>query len=79
MSTPGSHITSIVRKLVSPMMYCSGSPFARRTTAVCIAASSSLDIGLSKFTYISVRESPVTPDSSHSADRRGRSSPRSFR
>ena len=47
MSTPGSHATVSDLNGASPTMYCSGSPFTRRTTASCMNASSSGESGWS--------------------------------
>ena len=79
MSTPGAHATSIMRNCVLPVMYCSGSPFARRTTAACMVSSwSALSVSSMRI-YRSMRAKPVAAHSSHSAERRGCSSPRSAR
>ena len=75
MSTPSSHCSTMWRNGISPVMYCSGAPVPRRTTASCMRRSSSGVSGRSKLVYICTRESPVTEPSIHSADRRGRSSP----
>ena len=79
MSTPGAHATSIMRNCVLPVMYCSGSPFARRTTAACMVSSCAASSVSSMRIYKSIRARPVAAHSNHSAERRGCSSPRSAR
>ena len=79
MSTPGAHATSIIRNCVLPVMYCSGSPLARRTTAACMVSSWAASSVSSMRIYKSIRARPVAAHSSHSAERRGCSSPRSAR
>ena len=74
-STPGSQATVSDLKGASPMMYCSGSPLARRTTPSCMKASSSGVRGLSKLVYMPTRSRPVAVPMSQSAETRGCSTP----
>ena len=76
MSTPGAHMMFSLRNAVSPVMYWSGSPSARRLMPWCMASSSCCSSGRSRLVNKSMRSRPAALQSSHSAETRGCCTPR---
>ena len=65
-----------LRNAVSPVMYWSGSPSARRLMPWCMASSSRCSSGRSRLVNRSMRSRPAALQSSHSAETRGCCTPR---